>query len=209
MFKEINKIVKTLIVADLFVNTGWGLLGPVFAIFIVQNITGGNASDAAEVAGFASLFYWTVKSVLQIPLGKYLDRNHGEIDDFQFMVLGKFLTALVPFGFLISSQAWHIYAFHVLHAIGNAMVVPSWSAIFTRHIDKGKEAYEWGLRSTFLGFGVGVAGAVGGMIAAIFGFRIILILVGSLTFVSACILTLISKDISPYNHIFPRSPYPL
>ncbi|XOB40147.1 MAG: MFS transporter [Candidatus Nealsonbacteria bacterium] len=208
MSKPINRIIKTLIVSDFVLNSGWGFLGPIFAIFIVQNIVGGSATQAAKIAGFASLIYWIVKSTLQIPIGRYLDKNHGEKDDFLFMVFGTFLTGFVPFGFMVSFEPWHIYAFHAFHAIGMAMVIPSWSAIFTRHIDKGKEAYEWSVRSTSLGFGVGITGAVGGIIAAFFGFKIIFILVGSFTMLATCLLLLIYKDILPRDHVFPRYPYP-
>lgn len=206
MPKPINRIIRILIVSDVFLNSGWGLLGPVFAIFIVQKIAIEGASEAAKVAGFSSLVYWIVKSCLQIPIGRYLDKNHGEKDDLWFMVIGTFLTGLVPFGYMISSQPWHIYAFQVLHAFGMAMVIPSWSAVFTRHIDKGEEAFEWGLRSTSLGFGAGIAGALGGIIAAVFGFNLIFILVGTFTIVSAILLLLIHKDIAPHDKILPRIP---
>jgi DHA1 family multidrug resistance protein-like MFS transporter len=195
MLKAISKVIKILIYSDFVLNSAWGLLGPVFAIFIVKDITGGSAIEGVKVAGFASLSYWIVKSLLQIPIGKYLDKNHGEIDDFWFMVVGLFLTGFIPFGFIISSVPWHIYILHTLYGAFMAMVIPSWSAIFTRHIDRGKEAYEWGLRSTFLGMGAGIAGALGGIMAAFFGFKIIFILVGSFTIVSSLLLLVIRKEI--------------
>ncbi|MCD6402689.1 MFS transporter [bacterium] len=206
MSKSINKVIKILISSDFVLNTGWGLLAPVFAIFLVQKIAVGSATEGAKIAGFASLVYWVVKSSLQVPIGRYLDKNHGEKDDFWFLVLGTFLNGLAPFGYLISSMSWHIYGCQILHAIGMAMVVPSWSAIFTRHIDKGKEAFEWGLESTSLGLGAGIAGAIGGVLVAIFGFKIIFILGGTLTMISACLLLLIHKEISPRDKLFPQIP---
>lgn len=206
MPKAINKVIRVLILCDVIFNSGWGFLGPVFAIFIVQNIAVGGAAEAAKVAGFASLVYWTVKSILQIPIGRYLDKNHGEKDDLWFMIIGTFLTGLAPFGFMISFLPWHIYGFQVLHAIGMAMMVPSWSAVFTRHIDKGEEAFEWSVRSTSLGFGVGIAGATGGILAAYFGFNIVFILVGTLTIISAFLLLLIYKDVAPHDKILPKIP---
>jgi MFS family permease len=206
VLKSINKIIKILIVSDFFFNYAWGLLGPVFAIFIVQNITVENMAEGAKVAGFASLVYWIVKSLFQIPIGRYLDKNHGEKDDFWFMVLGTFVTGIVPIGFLLSSQPWHIYGLQILHATAMAMLVPSWYAIFTRHIDKGKEAYEWGTWSTVLGFGVGIAGAMGGIMVATLGFKLVFIFVGVINTFSALLLLFIHKDISPKNHIFPRVP---
>jgi hypothetical protein len=197
-----------MIYSDFVLHSGWGFLGPVFAIFIVQNIAAGDPIEGAKIAGFASLSYWIIKSSLQIPIGKNLDKNHGEKDDFRFMIFGTFLTGFVPFGFMLSSQPWHIYAFHALHAVGMAMVIPSWSAIFTRHIDKGREAFEWSLRSTALGFAAGITGALGGILAAAYGFNIIFILVGSLSMVSSLMLLGIDKGIIDRDNISPKFPYP-
>jgi MFS family permease len=208
MKKTINKVIRFMIYSDFVFNSGWGFLGPVFAIFIVQKIADGDPIEGAKIAGFASLSYWIIKSILQIPIGKNLDKNHGEKDDFRFMVFGTFLTGLVPFGFIFSSQPWHIYAFHALHAVGMAMVVPSWSAIFTRHIDKGREAFEWSLRSTSLGFAAGIAGALGGILVAAYGFNVIFILAGSLSMVSSLMLLGIDKEIAVRDHISPKFPYP-
>jgi len=206
MLKSINKVIKVFIISDFFFQYGWGLIAPVFAIFIVENITVNNPTEAAKVAGFSALAYWVVKSFLQIPIGQYLDKNHGEKDDFWSMVLGTFITGLVPFGYLISSQPWHIYGCQILQGIGMAMVIPAWSAIFTRHIDKGKEAFEWSVRSTVLGFATGIAGAIGGVIAALFGFKTIFVLVGILNIISAVLLFSIQEEVSPKDHISLRFP---
>lgn len=206
MSKPINKIIRVLITSDLVMAAGWGFVGPIFAIFIVQNIAIDSTAHAAQVAGFASLTYWLLKSILQIPIGRYLDKNHGEQDDFWFMFSGTFLSAFVPFIFMFSSEPLHIYAAQCVQAVAMAMVIPSWSAVFTRHIDKGEEAYEWGLRSTALGFGSGIAGATGGILVAIFGFKIIFVLVSAFTFVSALLLLLIRKEVAPHDKVLPRVP---
>lgn len=202
MAKTINKVIKFLISSDLVLNSGWGLLAPIFAIFIVQNIQGGDA----KVAGIAAATYWLVKSLFQIPIGHYLDKNHGEKDDFHFMFWGTLLTGLVPFGFIFAFLPWHIYFLQFFHALGMAMTIPSWSAIFTRHVDKGREAFEWGLESTALGAGAGIAGAVGGILAATFGFKIVFILVGSLTVLSSILLLFIYREIVPRKEIQPPMP---
>ena len=195
----ISKIVKVLITSDFFLNLGWGLLAPVFAIFILQSIAFENISEAAKIAGFSALFYWLSKSFLEIPIGHYLDKNHGEKDDFWFMVIGTLITATVPIGFLFSSLPWHIYFFQVIHAVGMAMTLPSWLAIFTRHIDKGKEAFEWGMETTSIGTGAGIAGGLGGIMAGVFGFKTLFIFVSALTIFSAILLLLVKNNVSPKN----------
>lgn len=210
MLKIINRVIKILIVSDFVFNSAWGLLAPVFAIFLVDKIAFGSAIEGAKIAGFASLIFWVTKSILQIPIGRYLDKNHGEKDDFLFMFWGTFITGLTPFGFLISSSAWHIYLLQLFHAVGQALMVPSWLAIFTRHINKGNEAFQWSVRSTSLGFGVGIFGAIGGIMVAAFGFKLLFILVGGLTIISAFLLLLIKKEMAiktkPLKNIPPFFP---
>ncbi len=192
---KINKIIKFLIVGDIFLNSGWGLVGPIFAIYLLQDIQGGSA----QVAGFATAIFWITKSIIQIPLARYLDRNHGEKDDFLFMIGGLFIAGLVPFGYLASSLPWHIYILQVIYAIGMAMAVPAWYAIFTRHIDKGNEAYEWSVYSTVLGFAFGISGALGGLIVGFVGFKVIYFIVGIFTITPSILLLFIKNDL-----IYPR-----
>ncbi len=206
MSKAINKIIKILITSDFFLNLGWGLVGPVFAIFILQRIAIDDMAQATQVAGFASLSYWAVKSVLQVPIGHYLDKTKGERDDFWFMVIGTFIAGFIPIGYLFSTEPWHIYILQMIYAVGMSMVFPPWLAIFTRHIDKNREALEWSLESTFLGAGAGIAGGVGGIIASMFGFPTVFILVSGLTFFSTFLLLFIKDDISMKADGFPMIP---
>lgn len=195
MPKLINKIVKFLIVSDFFLNLGWGLLSPIFALFVLEKITLGDPAKAAEVAGFSALFYWITKSFIEIPIGRFLDKHDGEKDDFWFMVSGLFLVGIVPIGYLFSSEPWHIYAFQVIRAIGMAMALPSWLAIFTRHIDKGKEAFEWSMETTSISMGAGIAGGLGGIMASMFGFKILFIIVSGLTMISAVLYLFVKNDV--------------
>ncbi|MBU3895743.1 MFS transporter [Patescibacteria group bacterium] len=197
MFKGINRVIKAYIYWDLVINAAWGLLGPIFVIFLLERVAAGDLARGAKIAGFSSLVYWIVKSVLQIPIGRYLDKNHGEKDDFWFFFFGIIITGLSPFGFLISFVPWHIYLFQALHAIGMAMIIPSSYAIFIRHCDKGKEAYESSLDSTLLGVGAGVTGAIGGIIFAYVGFEIIFIIAGVGTLLSSILIFAIKKEMHP------------
>jgi MFS family permease len=196
MPKLVNKIIKILIASDFFLNLGWGLLSPVFALFILEKITINNPAKAAEVAGFSALFYWISKSLIEIPIGRFLDKTVGEKDDFWFMVTGTFITAITPIGFLFSTAPWHIYFFQIIHAVGMAMTLPSWLAIFTRHIDKGKEAFEWSMETTSIGAGAGIAGGVGGIIASFLGFNILFIFVSTLNIISAILLLFVKNNVS-------------
>jgi MFS transporter, DHA1 family, multidrug resistance protein len=191
MLKSFNKVARILIYYDLVLFFGWGFVAPILAIFITQQIKGGDV----QVAGIAIGFYWVLKSILQIPIGHYLDKRQGEKDDFYALVAGTFLASLVPIGFIFAHAPWHIYLLQIFHAIGMGLALPAWCGIFTRHIDKGKEAQTWAWDSSALGIGEGVAGIIGGIVAKIFGFFILFVGVSIFGLISTALTFLIKKDL--------------
>ena len=206
MLKSINKVIKILTLSDVLLLTGFGFIAPIFAIFIAQRITAGDIGEAAKIAGFTMGIYWGVKSILQIPFGRYLDKVKGEKDDLWFIVIGNVLAAVAVFGYIFSSLSWHIYLCQGIYSLGMAMNIPGWTAIFTRHIDKGKEAFEWASRSTFIGIGAAASGALGGIIAAKFGFNVLFTGIGIFALASALLPFLVYKELAPKDRISPRVP---
>lgn len=194
---KINRIIRILVTTDVIIYGSWGLFSPIYAVFIIESITvNGDKADEA-VVGLAVGIFWVVKSLLQFPIGRYLDVNHGEKDDFWFMVIGTFLASLIPIGFLFAKEAWHLYALEAFHGAAMAMVIPAWGGIFTRHMDKGLEAETWGLESSSLGLGTGLAGIAGGFIAKAVGFPPLLIAVSAIGVFGSLVLLTIRKDILP------------
>lgn len=187
---KINLIIKYLVLSDLLFWTGWGLISPVFAIFIVERIEGGTAF----VAGLASAIYWILMSILRIPISLFLDKTLGEKDDYWFLTIGLLVASFLPFFFILARLPWHIYLLQSIHAIAMAMSLSGWTAIFTRHIDKGKEATEWALDATSVGIGMGIAGAIGGWAVTKFGFTLVFILVGIFGIIGAVLLFAIRKE---------------
>lgn len=197
-----NHIIKTLIVADIGLLTAVGFVVPIFAIFITNTIQGGDI----QVVGFAAAIYWIVKSSVTIPFGQYLDRNHGEKDDLYFVIVGGVIAAVSVFGYVFASQPWHVYVLQTFYAIGMGMNLPGYTAIFTRHIDRGREASDWSIRSSLMGFGVGISGALGGVLAKQFGFVPLFVGVGVVMVLGALIPIFLFKDISPRDRKVARVP---
>ena len=200
--KPINKVVKILILSDVALITGLGFIAPIFAIFLTEKIQGSNI----EMVGYAAAIYWIVKSLVVIPFGKYLDKNHGEKDDLWFVIIGNVLAAFAVFGYIFSYLPWHIYVLQAIYAIGMGMNVPGYTAMFTRHIDKGKEAFDWSVRSCLIGLGSGVSGALGGIIASRFGFNVLFIGISIFIFLSAFLPFFIMRNIFTSNKKTIRSP---
>lgn len=188
---KINHVVKTLVLSDFFINAGFSVFAPVFAIFVTKQIDGGTLA----VVGFAAAIFQIFKSGLQIPIARYLDKNHGEYDDFYSMVLGTSLIALVPFLYLFATKANHIYMIQAIYGIGASFAIPPWYAIFTRHVDKMQENVEWSLDSIAIGIGAATSAALGGLLAQKFGFQFVFILGGVFAVVGAVQQIRIFRDL--------------
>lgn len=164
---KINNVIKTLVMSDFIINSAFGLSAPVFAIFLVNNIQGGNV----EVAGFAASVYWIAKSCLQLPIANFLDRTDGETDDFIALIVGQVVASFSLFMYIFATLPWHVYAIEAFLGISMAFAVPAWYGIFTRHIDKGRTSFEWSLESVFsVGVATAISSALGGIIANRYGF---------------------------------------
>lgn len=188
---RINHVIKTLVISDFFINAGFNVFAPIFAVFVTKQI----ANGSLEVVGFAAALVQIFKVTLQIPIAKYLDRNHGEYDDFYSMVAGSFLISAVPFLYLFASQPMHVYIFSSIYGIGLAFLVPPWYAIFSRHLDKMKENIEWSMDSVAIGIASAGTAAFGGILATKFGFQSVFLLGGILAIYGSFQQIRIYKDL--------------
>jgi len=171
---RVDKVIRVLILSDFFLFSGVGLMSPIFAVFITEQIKGGSIS----VAGFAAAIYLMCKSLLPIPIARFMDIQRGEKDDFRVMMFGSIVMALVPFVYLFVRLPWELYVVQAIYGIGAAFAFVSWQAIFTRHVDKEDVALEWGVYNTLTDLGGAAAAGIGGAIAQALGFHLLFILTG-------------------------------
>ena len=73
-FGSINNAIKILVFGNVAVNMADGVLAPIFAIFVTHKI----APDSVSVVGYAIAIYWLVKSIVQLPIARYLDKMNNE-----------------------------------------------------------------------------------------------------------------------------------
>ena len=188
----INKIIWILIISNFLLEAAAGFLTPILAIFITSNIAGGTIA----VAGFAAAAYWIPKSIFQIPIGYYLDKKAGEKDDLVAIIAGHVIFAISFFLFIFAKTTLHIYLLQGLAAVGGALAVPPWFGMFMRHVDKYREDFEWSINSSMsFGLGMGVAGAIGGVLAKNFGFESVFILGGIFALASAFVTVPLYKHL--------------
>ncbi len=186
---KLNKIIKYLVLSDLIFFTGWGLISPIFAIFILDSIIGGTAF----VIGLAAGINLITRSILRIPFGMYADKSQKI--SYYMMFYGLFISALVPIGYLYSSMPWHLYILQTVLGAGLAMSTSGWTCLYSRHMDRGKESTEWGIDAVAVGIGPGIAGILGGLALTYFSFNIVFLGVTILGLIGTFALLIIKKDI--------------
>ena len=192
----VNKVVRILVLGDIMFFSAFGLIGPIFAIFITNQIVGATVATA----GFAATINLLARALLQMPVARYIDRRKGEKDDFIFMVAGSTLISIVPFAYFFVSTPLHLYLAQVVLGIGGALANPGWYAIFTRHIDKNKEGTEWTLENVGVGLAAAGTAAIGGVLAQHFGFHNLFLVVGILSLLGLIIQISLYSAVIELDH---------
>ena len=184
----VNMAIKTLLIFVFLFNLAAGLYMPIIAIYITEHVIGATLT----VLGISIAIYSIVKSIFQIPIAKRLDAKKGERDDFYVLLTGILLAILYSLGFLIIKNVSHLYMLQVLTGISDACIMASFFAIFSHHIDKDSQGFEWSL------FSVGgqtlsaaVGGILGGYMSFHYGFSSVFILAASFNIIAALILILL------------------
>jgi len=172
-----NRTMKLLMLSDIFVLTGFGLIQPILAIYINDGgLTGGTILSA----GMASALFLFVKSLVQLPFGHYVDKQPGKSN---WLILGTLLMTAVPIIYLSANSIYHVYLAETIYGLGSGLAYPTWLGLWSANLDKGKESFQWSVYSTSTGLGTAATGAAGAALASHAGF--------AATFISAGLLCLL------------------
>lgn len=188
----ISPTVRLLTVSDAVLTAALGLFGPIFAVYLTDQLASGNA---LEIIGIGTSIYLFTRSLGQIPLAYFIDKIKGERDDFYILLAGNTIFIIVPLLYLLITEPWHLFAIQFVYGLGAALTYPTWNALFTRHIDKGREGVEWGVYQTTVDMAGAVAAPIGGFIAAFYGFEAVMIFASVLAFVSSVFIYLTRNDL--------------
>ncbi len=190
---RVGRVVKYFILVDLALLAGWGLIDPIFSIFIVDHVVGATF----VTVGITTAMYWFLKSILQFPFATYLDRTSGEKDDFYALILGLFIVSFAAFSVTLVHDQWQLYLVQALKAVGFSLYAATWPAIFSRHLDKDRVSFDWAFDSTAVSISAGTAGFVGSIIAKYYGFSAVFLLGGFFSLLSALLLVAVPDLVLP------------
>ena len=168
-------------ISDIFLVTGMGLVEPILAIFIKENLIGGTIL----AAGIASTIFLLTKCAVQLPFSRYVDRHDDKV---KWLIVGTFLFACGPFIYMFADHVYMIYFAQFLQGIGSGLAFPTWLGLWSTHLDKHHESFEWTLYSTFTSLGTALTALVGAAIASYLGFRYAFLLFGLMAVVGSLVL---------------------
>lgn len=194
----VNRVIRHLVLSDFFLNFAFGLLAPIFAVFVLQNIEG----STLKVIGLATTFYWISRTATTVPLSRLMDRTNGERDEYYFMIIGSFLMSSLSLFYIMAYLPWHIYLIQLIMGLANSMAVPAWRILFTDHIDRGRTGYEWSLEDVALGTAVGASAYFGSVIADRFGFELVFIIIAILGYIATAVFLIpLKKDAATLSEL--------
>lgn len=190
---HVSRILKYLVLADLVVLGGWGLINPIAGVFVTKYVVGGTLATL----GIVTALFWFVRASLELPVALYLDSREGEQSGFRIMVVGLLIVAAASFTLIFARELWQVYIAQLLHAVGFSLYVPAWAGVFTRHLDSGHTSFDWSLDKVAGSFAAGVSGLLGGVIASAFGFSTVFALATVLSLLAAIILLFAPQLVLP------------
>ncbi|MFT7506870.1 MAG: MFS family permease [Acidimicrobiales bacterium] len=188
MSNRLYKSGKSTLLSALTFNDAafWGadiFVGVVFALYITQNL-GGSAIDVGLVFGL----YRGVRAFAAIPIGKYLDKIKGHVDEYYTLLVASFMVGLTYFSLFFSTELWHVYIGMIAIGIGHSLDIGSWKVLFYGNLPKGSEGEVIGVYTTVMQIIYGLVTILAGFVGEKFGFEWILMSAGILTIVGGLIM---------------------
>ncbi|HLD61261.1 MAG TPA: MFS transporter [Patescibacteria group bacterium] len=180
-----NKVLRTLVLSDLFILSSFGLIQPIFAVFVLKIIPGATVSSV----GLAIAIQLFTKALLQIIVGKWSDEEKGNCRELYTLIIGSLIISVVPLGYIFASSLAALYLIQFLYGMGQALSYPSWRVMFTRYTDRNRAGYEWGVYDTVVSFGTAAAAAIGAYLVEQYSFTHLFVFVAIMSFVGTTFLT--------------------
>jgi len=184
---RINRTIRLLMISDIFVVTGFGLIEPILAIYIKEDLIGGTIF----AAGFASALFFVTKSLIQLPFSRYVDSHHSKM---KWLIVGMFFIAAVPFCYIFAHDVISLYLAQILYGVGAGLAYPTWLGLWSTHLDKQHESFEWSLYSTLTSLGIAFTAFIGAGIAEFLGFSYTFVLVGIMALIGTFILFWLERN---------------
>ncbi|HLC39493.1 MAG TPA: MFS transporter [archaeon] len=178
-----HKAIKILIASSIFYNMAAGLLGPIWAIYV--GTVGGSILDA----GSAYAVYTFFVGLLMLVLGRLEDKLNRRV----MFVFGRFLNFVGTTGYLFVTNITELFIVQGVLGAALAIINPTFTTIYSKSIDKGRESSEWAYWEGSVHIMYSIVAFSGGVIASLYGFRTLFILMSIASLCSLIVSLLLLK----------------
>ena len=166
---HINPIVRAFIISETFIWSAWNFFIPISAIFVVRNISGGSL----EIAASAFSAHLIARVIFELISAKLLTRE--ERQKIITSIIGLSSLSLSYVGLAFSDSIFQLFIFYIVAGIGFGVASPAKNSLFSIHLDKDRESSEWSFYDAIVFIAIALATALGGFVAAGYGFKILFI----------------------------------
>jgi MFS family permease len=158
----LKKALKILLLTDACFIFAAGLLGPIYAIFVSE--IGGDLLDA----GWAWAAFMLTSGIVVFLLSRWENKVHH----YEQLIVGGYAIRVVAiFAYIFVQSPMQLMMAQALLGLGEAFTLPAYDALFTKSIDKGREAAQWGDWEAMDYIVTAFSAIIGSAIAMAFGFR--------------------------------------
>ena len=180
------KAIKILLFTNSFVLFAGFMLGPIYAIF-VEDI-GGDLLDAGLTTGIFDV----AAGITTLVAGRFTDR----MKESELMVVAGYI--IMGGGFLLYmlvDSIWMLFVVQAIIGFAEAFYSPAFNAIYSKHLSRERAATQWGMWESNNYFTAAIGAAAGGILATVFSFNVLFIVMAALCFFSAVFIWRLPREV--------------
>ena len=180
-----HKQLKLFLVADGIYALAFGMLGPIYAVF-VQKIGG----DILE-AGAAWAIFMIVSGIGMLFMGKLQDKLSK---DKHVLVAGYVLRSLGLLGYYFVSNVPQMFILQVFLGLSVVVISPATYSFYANYVDRKKLAFQWIAWESTWFILQGIAALIGSFLASLYGFKTLFLVMFIISLFSLTIATQLKEE---------------
>ncbi len=188
-FHQSKRAIKILTISDTLFFSGMEIAAIVFGIFVVNKIPGATVIEL----GYAHALFFLAVALTEPLLSNLFDTSPDYNLAFNGFVIGNLFKAIARIVFIFLANPLQLYilffALGIIHSIG----YPSFAKLFTKHLDKGMESFEWGFKDSLLSFSKVFICIASGYVVVLFGYSTLFVVSSILMLIFGVIIPIIYK----------------
>lgn len=173
-FLKDSKVIQALTYADFAVWSGSSLITTIFPLFVINQIPGATVVDA----GISTMIFTAIPALLNIPLGKWMDKKKGMVDELMVLTWSNILRGVSLIVLAFAPNLAVLYGTQIVLGVAKSMNTTSWRVLFSKFLDQNNLGRTWSIYDTIMSLGLGVSAFLGGYIGENVGYQIVIVIGG-------------------------------